>query len=68
VEGGTTAEVCRHVGIAEQTFYTWKRKYPGMGLSELRELRLAPWVQTLACFVVTMPFSRKDMVIAFSSR
>ena len=25
-EGGTTvAEICRHVGIAEQTFYTWKR-------------------------------------------
>ncbi len=33
------AEVCRHVGIAEQTFFTWKRKYSGLGLSELRELR-----------------------------
>ena len=39
-EGGTTvAEVCRHVGIAEQTFYTWKRKDAGLGLSELREVR-----------------------------
>jgi len=39
-ESGTTvAEVCRHVGIAEQTFYTWKRQYAGLGLSELRELR-----------------------------
>ena len=39
-ESGTTvAEVCRHVGIAEQTFYVWKRKYAGLGLSELRELR-----------------------------
>jgi len=39
-ESGTTvAEVCRQVGIAEQTFYTWKRKYAGLGLSELRELR-----------------------------
>lgn len=26
-EGGTTvAEVCRQVGISEQTFYGWKRK------------------------------------------
>ncbi|UVT18567.1 MAG: transposase [Nitrospira sp.] len=33
------AEICRQVGIAEQTFYTWKRKYAGLGLSELRELR-----------------------------
>jgi putative transposase len=27
------------LGISEQTFYTWKRKYSGIGLSELRELR-----------------------------
>ena len=32
-------EVCRKLGISEQTFYTWKRKYAGVGLSELRELR-----------------------------
>ena len=39
-ESGTTiAEVCRTVGISEQTFYVWKRKYAGLGLSELRELR-----------------------------
>lgn len=39
-EGGTAVvEVCRQVGITEQTFYTWKRKYAGLGLSELRELR-----------------------------
>ena len=39
-EGGTTVvDVCRQVGITEQTFYTWKRKYAGLGLSELRELR-----------------------------
>ena len=39
-EGGTTVgEVCRQVGITEQTFYKWKRKYAGLGLSELGELR-----------------------------
>ena len=39
-ESGTTvAEVCRQVGIAEQTFYVWKRNDAGLGLSELRELR-----------------------------
>jgi transposase-like protein len=30
---------CRRVGISEQTFYAWKRKYAGLGLSELRGLR-----------------------------
>jgi putative transposase len=39
-EGGEkAAEICRKSGISEQTFYTWKRKYSGIGLSELRELR-----------------------------
>jgi putative transposase len=39
-EGGTTGvDVCRQVGISEQTFYAWKRKYAGLGLSELRKLR-----------------------------
>jgi putative transposase len=40
VEGGpTVVEVYRQVGITEQTFYTWKRKYAGLGLSKLLELR-----------------------------
>lgn len=39
-ESGTTvAEICRTRGISEQTFYVWKRKYVGLALSELRELR-----------------------------
>ena len=39
-EGGTAVvEVCRQMGIAEQTFYTWKRKYGELGLSVVRELR-----------------------------
>lgn len=37
--GERAAEICRKLGVSEQTFYTWKRKYSGMGLSELRELR-----------------------------
>ena len=39
-EGGEkVTEICRKLGISGQTFYTWKRKYAGIGLSELRELR-----------------------------
>jgi putative transposase len=37
--GEKVTEICRKLGISEQTFYTWKRKYAGLGLSELRELR-----------------------------
>ena len=36
--GETVVEVCRRHGISQQTFYLWKKKYAGLGLSELREL------------------------------
>jgi putative transposase len=38
--GAKVAEVCRKVGISEGTFYNWKKQYAGLGISELRELRL----------------------------
>ena len=37
--GRRTAEICREHGISSATFYVWKRRYAGLGLSELRELR-----------------------------
>ena len=40
VETGTkVAEVCRKMGVAEATFYNWKKKYGGLGISELRRLK-----------------------------
>jgi putative transposase len=37
--GGQTAELCRRHGISEQTFYTWKKKYGGMDVSEAHRLK-----------------------------
>ena len=39
-ESGTPiGDVCRQLGVAEQTFYTWKKKYAHLGVSKLRRLR-----------------------------
>ncbi len=39
-EAGTpVTEICRKMGVSQQTFYTWRRKFAGMGVAELRELR-----------------------------
>ena len=39
-EGGTpVAEVIRKLGISEQTYYRWKKKYGGLGVSEVRKLK-----------------------------
>lgn len=37
--GTKIGEVCRKMGISEATFYNWKKKYGGLGVSELRRLK-----------------------------
>jgi putative transposase len=37
--GKKVSEVCREMGVSSQAFYSWKRRFAGMGLSEMRELR-----------------------------
>lgn len=37
--GGTAKVICRRHGISEQTFYRWKSKYGGMGVSDARRLK-----------------------------
>ena len=33
------AEVIRKLGISEQTFYRWKKRFAGLGVAKLRRLR-----------------------------
>ena len=37
--GTKVEEVCRKMGISEATFYNWKKKYGGLGVTELRRLK-----------------------------
>ena len=40
LEAGTApGQLCRELGIDHATLYRWKKKYGGLGVSELRELR-----------------------------
>ena len=38
-QGTAVAELCRKMGVSEQAFYTWKKKYAGMGIVELRRVK-----------------------------
>lgn len=38
-QGTPVKDVCRQFGIAEATFYVWRKKYAGLGPTEVRELR-----------------------------
>ena len=37
--GEKVADICRKMGISDATFYNWRKKYAGMGVSELRRLK-----------------------------
>lgn len=38
--GRTTAEICRKLGVSEQTFYRWKAKYGGMDVADAKKLKV----------------------------
>lgn len=37
--GVKNIDICRKYGISEQTFYNWKSKYGGMGISDAMRLK-----------------------------
>jgi putative transposase len=38
-QGTPVDEVCRKMGISDATFYNWKKKFGGLGPSEVRRLK-----------------------------
>lgn len=40
LDGGVTAEtICRELGISRQTLYTWRSKYSGMEISQVKKMK-----------------------------
>jgi putative transposase len=37
--GTSVEEVCRKLGISDATFYNWRKKFGGLGPSEVRRLK-----------------------------
>ena len=38
-QGQTAAQVCRSLGIAEQTYYRWRREYGGLKIEQAKRLK-----------------------------
>jgi putative transposase len=38
-QGQTVGQVCRFLGIVEQTFYRWRREYGGLKIEQARRLK-----------------------------
>jgi len=37
--GTSVTEICRKMGVSQQTFYLWKKRFAGMGVAEVRRLK-----------------------------
>ncbi len=40
--GTAVTEVCRAMGISEQTYYRWKKQYGGLGVPDVRRQLFLP--------------------------
>ena len=38
-KGSTVPQICKKIGVTEQTYYRWRKQYGGMGTDRLRELK-----------------------------
>ena len=38
-QGLSRLDTIRQIGVAEQTYYRWRRQYGGMGVDQLKELK-----------------------------
>lgn len=38
-QGQTVGQVCRSLGIVEQTFYRWRREYGGLKIEQAKRLK-----------------------------
>jgi transposase-like protein len=38
-KGSTAAEAARHLGVAEQTYYRWRKEYGGMRINQAKRLK-----------------------------
>jgi putative transposase len=38
-QGQTVGEICRRIGVSEQSYYRWRREYGGLKVEQARRLR-----------------------------
>ena len=38
-QGRNVSEICREMGVTENTYYRWRKEYGGMGVNQARRLK-----------------------------
>ena len=56
-QGQTIGQVCRHIGISEQSYYRWHREYGGLKVDQARRLKEFGFSERQACRYLGQPCS-----------
>jgi transposase InsO family protein len=64
--GTPVEEICRKMGIAQATFFNWKKRFSGLGPSELRRLRQLEEENTRLKKLVARWAYERQVELAFS--
>ena len=38
-QGKTVSQACKHIGVTDQTYYRWRKKYGGMKVDQAKRLK-----------------------------
>ncbi len=38
-QGSTVADVCRRIGVTEQSYYRWRKEYGGLKMDQVRRMK-----------------------------
>ncbi len=38
-KGGTVGQLCKQIGVSEQTYYRWRREYGGLKVDQAKRLK-----------------------------
>ena len=51
-KGQTTPQVCKKLGVSEQTYYRWRREYGGLRLEQAKRLKTRERENTRECLAI----------------
>ena len=66
--GGSVEQIVRELGISEAAFYRWKKRYSGLGVSELRHLKQLYDGRRLRLLTIVDNHTRESLAIKAGQR
>ena len=72
-QGQTVGQVCKQIGVTEQTYYRWRKEYGGLRLNQAKRLKVlekenARLKKLVDCRRVTLSMERASIQYALSKR